>query len=213
MEFYGTSQSLIPGLNKLYPVYFMAGNEKIVLQPVEILKGEFRITQVVFKPATELKDGAIYEFVIDNLPKHEEAPKQYNSLERKFEPYSFIVKDMNDCDQPVISLTPAETKKTLVHYGCGPAEWVYFKLTEQQHVEILVRVFVKNTTTGKTTEYLIPMKDGMVMIGHGMCSGAFAFNPEQKYEVSFALVDLSGKPKEKTAAIPFTAPTMESSEE
>lgn len=206
LEFYASSQSLIPDLNKKYAIYLQSGKNKIKLLVTEILKGEFQLTQVVLKPNSELLENETYTLFIDNLPKFEKNPGRYNEQAHKLENLTFKISAI-DIDAPILENSITESKKTIEHFGCGPEEWVYFNIAGQDKSELFVRASVKNKSTGKTTDYILPIKNGQVKIGHGMCSGAFYFDPDDEYEVTFLLFDQSGNINKPAKTISFDSPT------
>lgn len=207
LEFYGGSQEVVQYLNKKCPVYLQTGKERVPLTVVETLKGEFQLTEVIFKPTVDLKEGAVYVFHIDNALNYQ-IPEQFNEETKKWEALTFKINKAVDQENPFVAAAPVELKKTMVSYGCGPAKWVYFQFSGQDESETFVRARVKNITTGKTTEYILPVKDGVVKVGHGMCSGAFRLEDGDKYEVSFALIDQSGNQSSWTNAQGFQKPTV-----
>lgn len=207
LEFYAFSQELVPGLNKKYPVYLQSAKGKVTLVVMEVLRGEFNLTQVILKPASELSVNETWQLHIDSLPKYESGPHgKYNSTLKKWEALSFTVTDYIDYELPVLICPPVETKKTYTAFGCGPDRSVYFKLSGQDKSELFVRASVKNKTTGKTTDYLLRIENDIVIVGHGMCSGAFHFDNGDNYEVSFALFDQSGNKASLTQPVAFTKP-------
>jgi hypothetical protein len=213
LEFYSSSQSLIPDLNKKYPIYLKSSNEKIQLNVIETLTGEMHLTQIVLKPATKLKANALYTLQIDNLPTYERKPERYNSSSNKWESLTFKINNTVDNDIPTLSNTPTEQKKTLVYYGCGPASWVYFTITGQDKSELFVRANVKNKETRMVTTYILAIENGLAKIGHGMCSGAFHFDNGNNFEVTFQLCDQSGNKSGMTTSIAFTKPTEDTNDE
>jgi hypothetical protein len=213
LEFYASSQSLIPDLNKKYSIYLKSSNGKVQLNIVETLIGEMSLTQIILKPVSELKVDETYSLQIDNLPKYEREPERYNSSSNKWEQFVFKVSNTIDNDIPTLTGTLSEVKKTSVHYGCGPANWVYFKITGQDKSELFVKATVKNTVTGKTTTYILNLENGSAKVGHGMCSGAFHFDNSDNFEVVFQLYDQSGNKSSLTKAIAFTKPTKETNDE
>jgi hypothetical protein len=213
LEFYASSQSLIPNLNKKYPIYLRSSNSKIQLKIIETLIGEMNLTQVILKPASELKVNDIYTLQIDNLPIYEEKPERYNSSLNKREQLTFKISDSIDTEIPTLSGIPTQKNKTLVHYGCGPARWVYFAVTGKDKSELFVRTKVKNKATGKTTIYILALENGLVKVGYGMCAGAFHFDNGENFEVSFQLFDQAGNKSIETNAISFTKPTKETNKE
>ena len=137
------------------------------------------------------------------------------SLQRqnKWEQLIFKISNSVDNDIPILNATPTEQKKTLVYYGCGPASWVYFKISGQDKSELFVRASVKNKTTGLTTTYILEIENALVKVGHGMCSGAFHFDNANNFDVTFQLFDQSGNKSNLTNSISFTKPTVSTTEE
>lgn len=211
LEFYGGSQLLVPDLNKKYPIYLRSGKEKNILIPVEILKGEFQVTQVVFRPAKELVAKKQYELKLDNLPSYESKPQSFRQGTRTG--ISFTVNDVTDIQSPILEQLPVVKKSTMVEYGCGPARWVHISLTGKDESELFVKARVKSKATGKVTDYIVDIENGVVKIGHGMCSGSFHFDNSNSFEVSFQLYDQSGNSTAFTKAVSFEKPTVATNEE
>ncbi|HRG22037.1 MAG TPA: hypothetical protein PLQ57_13440 [Saprospiraceae bacterium] len=210
LEFYALSQLLISDLNTKYPIYLKSPNEKVQLNVIETLTGEKSLTQVVLKPATELKVDELYTLQIDNLPNYERQPESYNSTSKKWESSKFKINKIVDNDIPTLNNTPTEQKKTLVYYGCGPESWVYFAITGHDESELFVRANVKNKEKGKVTTYILTIENGVTLVGHGMCSGAFKFDSGSNFEVTFQLFDQSGNKSNSSSEIAFTKPAIES---
>ena len=55
---------------------------------------------------------------------------------------------------------------------------------------------------------LVKYKNGKIKIGHGMCSGAFKLELNEKYEVRFKAMDSSGNISDSNVNINFTSPTI-----
>jgi hypothetical protein len=209
LEFYGFGSALVNDLNKKYPIFLKSTSAKVSLSVVEVLVGEMNLTQVVLKPIGELKVGSTYELRIDNLPDKAAQPLRESNRNGGLEKIVFKISASIDVESPILRVAPKEQKKSMVHFGCGPAIWVYFNIAGKDQSELFVRTTFKHKASGKTTTYILLIKDGMVGVGHGMCSGAFQFDDGDNYEVSFQLFDQSGNKGVLTSAIEFTKPTKE----
>ncbi len=212
LEGYGSSQKIINGLNKQYPIYLIADNKKIVLLVKEILVGEFQLTQALMRPEFPLETGVTYTLKIDNLPVHEKIEK-YDYITRKRIPITFVASSFSDSVAPVIERNPVEIDKQYIAFGCGPQKMVMFDCPVKDSSEILVRTTVKNLTTGKSTTYILSGISSQIGVGHSMCSGEFDFgggNPyavtEDKFEVTFVFMDLCGNYTKATPPVQFTEP-------
>lgn len=202
LEFYAASQGLVSGLNDKYPVYMQCGKEKIKLNVAEIFTGEFRVTQVIFKPERNYKINKAYELKIDNLPEYEQL-HQFSQTYNKWVPLTFTIVDGDKASPPVITGTPRLTNMEKQEFGCGPARWAYFDLGIEWNTTQLVQVKLTDKATGKSTDYIFRVEKGQVKIGHGMCSGAFYFKDSSGYEVSFAILDATGRKGNSSAVVSF----------
>lgn len=205
LEFYNKSRELIPGLNKKYPVYLESGKEKIPLIAAEICKGEFNITQVVFKVSGDLVAKQYYNVKIGNLPSGEMQPSVLKAGAKSNS--GLLVNDRMDNAAPELISIPVVKETTVEEYGCGPARYIHIQLAAKDESELLVRASVRNKKTGKLTDYILPLTDGVVKIGHDMCAGPFHFDDGDSFEVSFRLMDQSGNIGAATNAISFIKPT------
>lgn len=206
LEFYGSSQSLVKDLNKKYPIYLKSKANKVELIPIEILKGDMKVTQVVLKPSSYLKPNEIYTLGIAHLTGNKNQPSKTDGGL----PIRFKISRTTDLQKPVFISSPTEQKKTIDLFGCGPASWVYFNVSALDNSEFYVRIQVKNQASGIKTEYILNRENGQIRVGHGMCSGAIYFEDGRQYEIRFQLVDQSGNKSNFTKAIKFISPTFSS---
>lgn len=202
---YASSQKIIEGLDKKYPVYLQSGEKRVDLIVKETLIGQFYLTQAILLPASLLETGLEYTLVIDSMPDQERL-RRYNTITKTWEETKFTVIEGSDTARPSLNGPPEEIRKSFVAYGCGPAEYVIFNCPVTDSSEIIVRVSVKSLKTGKETTYLQKTYSNELMVGHGMCSGAFTFTDGKNYEATFAYLDASGNITTATDRIKFTAP-------
>jgi len=207
LTFYELSRQIVPGLNKQYAVYLRSGNQRVPLIITETCTGQFRLTQVILKPAKKLTPGREYELVIDSLPKYESALK-WNSRLNKPEPTKWKVLKEEDNALPDWTVLPKYQSKSIMYFGCGPSVSVVFNYAANE-TGLLVKTTVQNIRTGKYTTYYLESSDAKtISVGHGMCSGAFDFVDGDEYEASFVLMDGSGNVGcTPSTPIRFTGPT------
>ena len=209
LEFYANSQSLIPHLNTKYPVYLKSSESKLTLVVKQIHKG-YHLTQVVLIAETSLNELLTYGFHMDKLPRGERKPMMRTGGKLYGKEIVFTVSKSSKQTMPSFAGEPAEQKKTFDVFGCGPAKWVYFKIGLSDTTVKLVKALVRSKIKGTTTGYILPVENGVVAIGHGMCSGPFDFE-ESDYEIAFALLDSAGNEREKTKPLAFEAPVLKAS--
>jgi hypothetical protein len=192
LDGYAESQKIILELNKKHNIYLKSGNKKIKLLVIEVCVGQFRMTQALLKPETELEAGIEYIMHIDDLPKYESF-NRFNKLTHKYEPVTYKVLDEKDNEKPQFKAMPTELYKTLVSFGCGPSTHVVFSSPVKDSSDIIVKTTLKDLKTGKETTYYIQPDGDKIKVGHGMCSGAFDFEKNSNnFEVEFSFLDASG---------------------
>lgn len=64
--------------------------------------------------------------------------------------------------------------------------------TDDGGAAALFLVDVAPVAGGPHVQYLVAPRDGVVEVGHGMCSGPFELAPGGRYRVTLAAVDLAG---------------------
>jgi hypothetical protein len=192
LTFYGVSQDIVSQIGKPHSIYLKSVKQNIPLIITEINKGEFGLTQVLLKPSSELTGGLEYEILIESLSRYEAIDK-WNTETKKLEKARWIVSNTKDTENPKWVELPKLTDKTMVEYGCGPAKWVNFSFRFSDSSDILIKTTVKSLQTQTETTYYLENDGNKIKLGHGMCSGAFHFDKGDNYEVTFALMDQSGK--------------------
>ena len=204
LEFSGSSEVFASQLNKTYNVFLEASNHKINLTVKEILKGDFNVTQVVLVPANKLQLAATYTLNITNLPRGHRGVEVWDGGNPH--PYTFTAVAETNISTKALTGAPVVTKKTLQAFGCGPAAWLHYNIGTGND-EPFVRTYIKNLTTGHTTEFIIAVTDHQFQVGHGMCDGPFQLSIGTPYEISFAPVNFAGVTGERTTAIQVKAPS------
>ncbi|MBI3135157.1 MAG: hypothetical protein HYZ14_10835 [Bacteroidetes bacterium] len=209
IEGYANDQGIVRNLNSTYPVYLKSGDEIIKLVVKETCEGQFYMTQAILVPAEKLTAGKEYELIIENVPDYLNPLQTWNAEESTYEPVRWNVIAGEDTTPPTWTQKPDEAKKTLVHYGCGPAVYVHFSFAAYDESPLLLRTTVTNPEKGTSTVYYLDASDlTTVAVGHGMCSGAFVVDDANDYTVTFDLVDGSGNVKIwDYDPIKFTKPT------
>lgn len=186
VEGYLNSQSQIHKIGKDILLYLSAGDGRIQLTVADLCISDFYLTQAILKPETNLEPGKEYSLEVVSLNKKE-----------KLNPY-LLTKEKYKVEIPgkpvdlKFNAPPEIVSKNYVPFGCGPAKSVNFNLNTNL-LPALVKATLTNKKNGNTSSYYLkPNEFGILEIGHGMCSGAFTFYPNEEYTVSFDLVDSEG---------------------
>lgn len=200
IEGYESSQSVIRHLNKSYAIYLTSGKDTIRLTVIKTLESQFRLTQAVLKPSSNLISGKQYKLNIDNLEESEKADFERDSI-------GWTVSDFADKQKPIWSKLPTYNTKGMIFYGCGPAVFVNFCACISDISPVVVYAKVKNIKTNSSCDYYLNPDSCSFQLGHGMCSGEFDFEEGQEYEAIFSLMDASGNFSPETQPIKFISPT------
>ncbi len=190
IEGYATSQELIKNLKEGNQVYLKSKNHTVKLKVEGVYEGNFNLTQAILVPEEDLIVGDEYSLQMDTkkliIPIHK--------VGKYGKPVSWKVKSEIDNEKPNWSsgIRPKLINTSYTRYGCGPAIYAHFNVKINDQSETLVKTEVMNLETKNSTTYYLISKDGKLDVGHGMCSGAFAFRKNGGYKVRFDLMDISG---------------------
>lgn len=207
IEGYSLSQKTINSF-KTRDVFLEDKNGDLVkLELLEILKGEMRLTQALFKPLTNLKPCQTYYLKYSNQTKIEtEEIKRYNLETNLYEEVYWVTKenDLNSSINPNLSIEFSETE--VMYFGCGPSANANFYIDSNTENEFLYKTELIEISTNKKAIYYLKDWEGIISVGHDMCSGPFKFKKESKYKVRFSPVNFRGKQLKSTKWIIFNSP-------
>lgn len=209
-EGYGEAVAVALNLGTQYPIYLQAGKHKVRLKVKERNTG-YNTMQVVLEPTEALKEGETYTIVVEKyVPKYEhQTILQYNTQTHQREEASWTA-NASIAKASLEWLTkPTVGKKSYAELGCGPVIHVDFDFKIKANTPYFLKATLTNLTTKNTSSYILEQKQGNnVSIGHGMCSGEFNFGDGKNYEITFELIDATGKTiMQKEKPIQFTKPS------
>ena len=191
--------NILDSLNTRYPVYLQSRGHRVRLLVIEVCNGMFNLKQAVLMPEETLVAGETYTLQIDRLSgEDKDLPFKMNYQTWEREPYSWLVTPGADTQAPDWLKKPALKSKATHWYGCGPAVNAIFdlKVTEAQSQVLVKTEWVDLETNTIGVYYLSTESDGLLYVGHDMCSGAFVYTPKHTYKVRFSLMDFSGNKNE-----------------
>ncbi len=195
IEGYYFSQEMVKDLDSNYTAYLVSKTEKIKLNILNRYQGMMDLYKVLLKPADPLTLGEVYELKIEDEKGNSstEVLTRYNSVSKKYEKISWKVSKKADQKVPTWDQEVKHKENTMTMFGCGPANYSIFETSISDQSEILIFAEVKNVKSGKINSYLVPYdKHGMIILGHGMCSGPFTYSSGLSYEVRFKPMDECG---------------------
>lgn len=209
---YAASQQAIRDLATKHPAWLVSGRDRVRLIVQETLEGQYMITQALLHPERPLQKGLIYELEIDGMSKKEEKAqlRRYDKEKNEWGVVKWkVANPKDDSPAPEWISAPVKTGEQYSVFGCGPAMWVNFQAGIKSNGEYLVKAVVKEKHTGKELSWYLPVINGEIKLGHGMCSGAFRFVEKGSYSVYFQIVDNEGhRSAASEQPIDFNAPKM-----
>ena len=191
-------------------IYLTSDNgEKIELILQNIYVGQMHLTQAFFKPINKLSPNTIYFLQYENQTDAEKEDfEQWNSTKKLREKVNWITTDSKNTQPLNLDLGIEYNKSEVTPFGCGPAAYAIFTLKNRKPGEVWSKTEVVNISTGKQTTYILPVANETLSVGHGMCSGAFSYEPTGQYKVRFTLMNIDGKALVPTNWITFDSPFM-----
>lgn len=207
---YQGAMMIVRDLNKKYPIYLQSGNHKVRLEVIELNEG-YATLQAILKPTEALKVELEYELIVENyqpmskdymISKYDYSTQKHEKPTWKIE--KAIPNNLEWIKKPIV------TKKSYEEFGCGPAIHVDFDFeVKSQNTYFIKAIIIDSQNKAKSTYWLeIGTQKSKLDIGHGMCSGNFNFQRGDNYEITFDMIDNSGKIfawKEKP--VQFSRPT------
>lgn len=192
IEGYGVEQSIIDGLNNDYPIYLESeNNHKVNLLVAFKNQGSKRVNQAILEPEQDLKDGETYYLKVDNLDKtNDEGRPLHYWNPNKSKVHWKVESALSHKPLAKLLSPPKLVDKDTTHFGCGPSVTAKFEFITNRDSDYLIETELLDLKTDKSTVYYLkPPKEGLLVIGHGMCSGAFSFAPEHHYKIRFNIIN------------------------
>jgi hypothetical protein len=204
---------LLKQISFKYKVFLVSGNNKIELKFVRLNRG-FNLNQLILKPASTLKKGKKYKLAfegVNSIQKTLLSQNIYNVNSNKWTVKEWECNEKFDNDIPVWIEKPTFVKATYRQLGCGPENYVTYKLNVRANSgECYVNVRLYNKFWKEETEFMILVeKDKPLNIGHNMCNGEFRLYDESEYDISFELMSISQN-KAEIVNLTFVTPKQTS---
>lgn len=204
---YGMARGVIDSLGDEYPVYLEGDGHQVGLRVKERNKG-YNIDQAFLTPAGNLRAGERYRLRIPDLGEREATFLMYHSYEEKERVWpEWEVREEKDLEAPEWEAEPELLETRYEPLGCGPAVNTVFRIEAEDPSGIWVRVELKRVESGVADHHILALRDGDLVVGHGMCSGEFSYQKGGEYQARFKLLDRCGNEgKEWSEWIRFDSP-------
>ncbi len=190
-----------------FPVYLVSGRSKIKLLLKENCEGENRLFQTVLVPEKLLRAGRAYHLQVENLRKDSPSYRYFFTEEDGKPLIKWKVAKAVDTIAPRWQTFPSALPHVHLKAGCGRVEQVAFKGEIADESPVLVRATVTDTIRNYSLSYYLTPEHARILVGSGMCAGAFRLQEKRQYQVVFDLVDASGNIQPWSGdPIPFSLP-------
>ncbi len=143
----------------------VSGSERVPLEVLAVHRGEVQVTQVVFRPTAPLATGRSWALSLSEPATT--PPTGFDRVQWRVEPPS---------GTPQWLAAPASAGTSRQRFGCGPAVWMKVSVALSAPIRgVLVEV------DGRP--WLAVPRDGVIRLGHGMCSGPYRLTRGTRYDV------------------------------
>ncbi len=194
IEGYESSVKTIEGFRSRRVFLQSSQGDLVELNLLQILKGQMRLAQAIFKPVQELQPNTTYFLKYSDQTDNEtNEMMQWNSEKNEREKVYWETTDKKKNPLLNSDLSIEYEKLEVIHFGCGPSANAIFNLINRADSETWFKTEVVDLSTDTNTIYYIKEWYGKVNVGHGMCFGAFTFNREAKYKVRFTPMNNDGE--------------------
>lgn len=194
LEGFGDDQPYIAALAAGGTARLVAGKRRVKLSLDALHVGGFGLTQAVLISPRALEAGRHYTLEVHG-PSGKRVP---------------ITTWVDGASRPMgwtVARAPAGklalrggarvTGEDYTRFGCGPASHVEVSVPATSGAPLAVEVALTElggAGAGHTRTYVVPLRDGQLRIGHGMCSGAFRVTgPERRFEAELTVLDAAGR--------------------
>ncbi len=188
IEGYGNQQKFVESLNDDMPFLLESNSgEQIELNLIEYNQGGFRVNQSILRPDKNLIPGDQYTLKFKNPEDLDSIPY---SLQSDEPPRSWTAQTGTSPTPIKLMIEPKFIQAESKFFGCGPDATAEFEFITDSNNSTLVKTEVMNITDGTTQRYFIKStnKDTLI-VGHGMCAGAFRFKPNHEYQARFSIMN------------------------
>lgn len=193
IEGFGNGQHRIENI-KLGEARLVSGRGAIKLTPEAIHIGQYLVTQVILKPSEPLLQGDWYSLEVDGI-----SPDDFE-ISGNAPVKGWRCNGSLDLSGATWRSSPIIIDRKSIDHGTTPSEWIRIKAPVND--DHLPYVLVKLKTTRDKAykrSYILPVKDDMILVGHGACSGPFNINSGCSYIAKLIPYDISGNTNEAAA--------------
>ena len=184
---FGEYYEIFRKLDSIYPIYIQSGEHKIKLIKEDVIRGQFRWSQAIFRLDDKLIEGRVYELKVQNLSlkdhKFLNLTKRYS--DGKFGKIKWLA-TQSSTPKPSLDLSKIIVHESkVIQYGCGPSVQTTFNLPSTKNYPDFILTEILEENTGKTFKFHLSQSENLITVGHDMCSGPYKFKNENSYKIRF----------------------------
>lgn len=202
---FGDRQTEITELAEGGVARLVAGKHRIELKVEAVHVGAFGLTQAVLSPTAPLKPSTRYRLELRTADGRRVPTTRF--AEDGVEPIGWTTAGVDAGTAPLtLTSAPKVTGQSYRRLGCGPSSRVEVSLPATSSTALAVEVRLKELgADGAMQTYVVPVVDGQVSLGHGMCSGAFRLTgAERRFRAELVVRDAGGDAVAAPEALTFS---------
>ncbi|WOI22292.1 hypothetical protein [Nonlabens ulvanivorans] len=196
IEGYGNAQKKIKSFEERKVFLESEHGDLIELKLVDVLVGEKKLMQAIFKPAISLKKNTIYYLSYDNQTKEE---KKFELVRWTYSPTNrervqWRTSNLSKNKPLSKNINFIYSRNTFSDYDHTESANAIFLIKNKSSSIYWVKTEVVSTITNVSTVYYLYLNetDEKLSVGHNICSGAFNYSIEGRYKVRFTPMNLDG---------------------
>ncbi len=202
LEGFGNQQPAVTALADGGRVTLVAPGHRVALKVEAMHAGAFGLSQAVLRAAEPLKPSTPYTLDLRDADG------------RKVRTTTFMGGETGPIGWTTAASAPAPlaltgapkvTGQSFRRLGCGPSSHLEVSVPARADAPIAVEVTLRELgAEGAVETYVVPVRDGVLRIGHGMCSGAFRVTgPERRFRAELTVRDAAGDAVAAPATLAF----------
>lgn len=186
LEGFGNGQTKIEDIRP-GDAFLVANNHKISLIPQSLHIGQYLVSQIELKPSEPLIIGKWYTLMVAGIDSAE-----LNTISSSMYP-GWCSTGTIDITRPTWIHGPSLIDRKNSEHTKNPAEWISVKTTLSDENNCYVLVKLKKTSEKEfSRSYILPIINGVIYIGHGVCSGPFNIISGFSYHAQLIPFDVAG---------------------
>ncbi len=193
LQAYGTDRPLLKKLGK-GDAALVQGNQRIDLDVREALHGSFMDDQLVLVPE-RAPDAGLWTLEVNGAPL-----ELWTGQAREAVAWTF---QRGAPEPPTWAGKPSIVEQDRQFFGCGPGVSVVVDVPTRDTIWVQATIASGDE---KGTTVRLPVQEGRITIGHGMCAGLIELEADKRYTATLVPVGADGQRAKVPQTLTFIAP-------